>query len=126
MPGAPAHVAPGGYPPTGPSGPPPMGTPFGQPHHAQQPYAYGQNALVSSRPVPGKSPATAAVLSTFFPGAGQLYNGQVGKGLVVFFGFMFLAAAGPLALVPWLWGISDAHKTSKQQSAAQHYGLLGP
>lgn len=42
-----------------------------------------------------KNPVLAAVLSFFFPGVGQIYNGDVGKGVVllvadfVLVGFMF-------------------------------------
>jgi TM2 domain-containing membrane protein YozV len=36
-------------------------------------------------PQPQRSPGVAAVLSFFFPGVGQIYNGQIGKGLALFF-----------------------------------------
>lgn len=125
----------GGPAPWGPQGPgsqpnpyaqPPHGAPYGAPYQAPGPqYAYGQNALVPTRGPDGpRSPATAALLG-LIPGAGQLYNGQVGKGLTLFFLTGFLSAFPPLAVVPWVWGIVDAHSTARRQNQ-QHYGLLGP
>lgn len=148
-PGAPYPGAPyGGQPAGGPPGPPPPGPPppaggasqYGQPYsppapgfippgapgtYGQQGYAYGHNALVpTSGPNVPRSPSTAALLG-LVPGAGQLYNGQVGKGLTIFFVTALLSAT-PFAVIPWLWGIVDAHNTAKRQNAQQHYGLLGP
>ncbi len=40
-------------------------------------------------------PGTAAVLSFVFNGLGQLYNGQINKGLLI----MFFSAVGMLALI---------------------------
>ena len=142
-------------PPPGPSqlhgqppyGQPPPGQPFGQqtapppyaggaypppPHYGQpvnaygQPYAYGQNALVPHQPTGPKSPAASALLSAMIPGAGQLYNGQVGKGLAFFFISLMMVATPPMFFLPWLWGIADAYSTTRRQNAQQHYGLLNP
>ena len=100
---------------------------YGQPINAYgQPYTYGQNALVHQRPTGPKSPAASALLSAMIPGAGQLYNGQVGKGLAFFFISMMMLATPPLLFVPWLWGIADAYGTTRRQNAQQHYGLLNP
>ncbi len=111
----------------------PVGQPYGQPGYpqqgqpyGQQQYNYGHNALVPVHSTP-KSPGAASLLSAIIPGAGQLYNGQVGKGLTFFFVTCFLLAAPPLAVVPWLLGVVDAFNTSKQQNQRQqNYGLLGP
>jgi TM2 domain-containing membrane protein YozV len=63
-----------------------------------------------------KSPPIAAILSFFFGGLGQVYNGRLGKGLAIFFGIMF----GTLLVVPglilWIYSIYDAHKTSKRMN----------
>ncbi len=131
-PAAPQQPPPG----WGPQGPPQQGyNPYAmpQPHpahgpHGMPPYAqgyYGHNALVPVSPEP-KSPGTAAILSLFFPGAGQLYNGQIGKGLTFFFLTMMLFMpiySIPLALVPYVWSVIDAYQTSRRINA---YGLLPP
>ena len=53
-----------------------------------------------------QSPELAAVLSFFIPGLGQFYNGQAGKGLLVFCSsFLFL---------PWALGVIDAFQTAQK------------
>ena len=44
---------------------------------------------------PPKSPAAAGILSGFFPGAGQLYNGEAPKALI-----FFLIFAGAITMMP--------------------------
>lgn len=64
-----------------------------------------------------KSPGVALLLSLIFVGAGQLYNGDVGKGILMFFMCVFLW----MVLLGWiinLWSMIDAYskaKTLKQQ-----------
>jgi TM2 domain-containing membrane protein YozV len=65
-----------------------------------------------------KSSGIAVVLSFFIPGLGQIYNGQIGKGIV----FIILAAIFAvlttlligLILYPllWIYGMYDAYKTA--------------
>lgn len=67
-----------------------------------------------------KNPSIAIVLSFFWPGLGQLYNGEIGKGI------FFLIAAGISALLMWLvigfllypviwiWGMVDANSSAKR------------
>jgi RNA polymerase subunit RPABC4/transcription elongation factor Spt4/TM2 domain-containing membrane protein YozV len=56
-----------------------------------------------------KEPGVAAVISLLFPGGGQAYNGQIGRGLLVFFGWMawgvvaFLLTTITLGLFGLLW-----------------------
>lgn len=102
----------------------PYGAP-GQHYPAAPNYRYGQNALVPVNQTP-RSPMTASLLSAFFPGAGQLYNGQVGKGLFFFFSTIFLLAAQPFAMVPWLWGIVDAYSTSRRSNEQAYSPKLLP
>lgn len=51
-----------------------------------------------------------AILSFFIPGLGQLVKGQVGKGILFFFGviigLIFLAIPG---IIIWIWQIVDAY-----------------
>lgn len=47
-------------------------------------------------------PAIAGLFSLFAPGLGQVYNGQFGKAVAVFFLAPFV--------IPWIWGVFDAVK----------------
>lgn len=66
----------------------------------------------SNLPIPGvkftpwRKPDLAAFLSFLFPGAGQVYNGQIGKG--------FLILLTSWMVVPWIYGIRDAYKTAQK------------
>jgi len=65
-----------------------------------------------------KNPVFAAGLSLLFPGLGQVYNGETGKGVLVLFGVL----AGLLVmLIPgvavWLFGIYDAWATARRMNA---------
>lgn len=72
-----------------------------------------------------KNPGVAAVLSFFWAGLGQIYNGQLAKGI----GFIVLYAVCVLLifvvigfiLVPivWIIGIWDAYNTAKQYNERQ-------
>ena len=79
----------------------------------------GDPGTMADTPVLGeKSPAFAAVLSLLFPGLGQVYNGETGKGVLVLFGVL----AGLLVmLIPgvavWLFGIYDAWATARKMNA---------
>jgi len=66
-----------------------------------------------------KSEGLAAVLSFFIPGLGQVYNGQIGKGIIVLILFGLCTASiiiligFILAPVFWVWNIYDAYNTAK-------------
>lgn len=55
---------------------------------------------------PTRSPILAAVLSFFIGGSGQIYNGQTGKGIMIFL--------TSVLIIPWLYGIFDAYLTAKK------------
>ncbi|MBQ0693488.1 hypothetical protein [Providencia stuartii] len=60
------------------------------------------------------NPALAGVFSFIITGAGQLYNGEIAKGLGLFIAaviciFIFF----PLAFIPWIFSIFDAFNTAK-------------
>lgn len=76
-----------------------------------------------------KNNGTAVVLSFIFPGLGQLYNGQIGKGflhmirhiLLILFSYMWVNIPGGwgyilissvLAIILWIRSILDAKKTN--------------
>lgn len=67
-----------------------------------------------------KSTGAAAVLSFLWPGAGQIYNGQIFKGL--FFVFLWVALAIislmlygigiPFMIILWIYAIYNGHSTA--------------
>lgn len=69
---------------------------------------------------PEKNPGVAVVLSFFYSGLGQLYNGEIGKGI----GFMLIQVVNVLLMtvfigfltypLVWIWGMYDAHNTAKE------------
>lgn len=70
-----------------------------------------------------KHPGIAAVLSFFITGLGQIYNGEIGKGIlcaIAYFICWGLTAIliGWLLLLPlWVWGIFDAYRTAERINA---------
>lgn len=88
----------------------------------QQPYGYAplppQNMYIEK-----KNEGLAAILSFLFLGLGQIYNGQIGKGILfiilgVVFVLMFLVLIGiPLYVIFWVYNIYDAYNTAKQINA---------
>jgi TM2 domain-containing membrane protein YozV len=77
-------------------------------------------------PIKGlKNPGLAAVLSFFIVGLGQIYNGQIGKGLILLVFYIIslvlcLVLIG-FILVPilWIYGIYDAYKTAEKINAGE-------
>ncbi|MBL7068577.1 MAG: hypothetical protein ISS34_01790 [Candidatus Omnitrophica bacterium] len=58
-----------------------------------------------------RSPVLAAILSFIIGGAGQIYNGQIGKGLLILFTSWLV--------LPWIYGIFDAYATAKKINAGK-------
>jgi TM2 domain-containing membrane protein YozV len=68
----------------------------------------------------GKSAGLAAVLSFFWCGLGQIYNGEIIKGFI----FIVLFVVSVLAMTIligwlttpalWIWGMVDAYQTSER------------
>lgn len=67
-----------------------------------------------------KNPGVAAVLSFLFVGLGQIYNGQIGKGLVfivvqIINIFLIFVVIGFITYpLFWIFGIYDAYDTAKK------------
>jgi len=84
------------------------------------PAPYGMPAYPPVHYVRRKDPGVAVLCSFFLPGAGQLYNGQVGKGLafmvatVVNFFLLFIGIGFLTGLATWIWGMIDAHGTAER------------
>jgi TM2 domain-containing membrane protein YozV len=69
--------------------------------------------LVSGKYAQGKDPMLAAIMSFFIVGLGQLYNGDVLKGIVMFIGAIILAFTIIGFLAIWVWAIIDAYQVAK-------------
>lgn len=67
-----------------------------------------------------KNPGVAAVLSFFITGLGQIYNGQIAKGVL----FIIIQAINVLLMyvvigfitcpIFWIWGMVDAYRTAEK------------
>jgi len=110
--------------------------PYPQPQYPPQHYPQPINVVIQNQinPYPMAAPAyamtpytkrkdagVATLLSFFLPGAGQLYNGQVGKGLAfllisffVNFPLMFVGVGFFTALITWIWAMVDAHGSAEK------------
>lgn len=73
-----------------------------------------------AQPVFYKNPGLAAVLSFFWMGLGQIYNGQIAKGvafLVLYFFsilLMFLIIGFLTTPLLWIYGMFDAYKSAEK------------
>ena len=69
---------------------------------------------------PQKNPGVATVLSFFFMGLGQIYNGQIGKGIIFIILYaisvvlMFVIVGFITTPILWIWGMVDANKSAKK------------
>jgi len=67
-----------------------------------------------------KNPGLAAVASFLFTGLGQIYNGQIGKGIlliivqIINIGLMFAIIGFITFPLVWIYGIYDAYKTAEK------------
>jgi TM2 domain-containing membrane protein YozV len=84
-------------------------------------------------PVYFKNPGLAAVLSFFWMGLGQIYNGQIGKGILfmVMYGFSFLLMFILIGFITtpimFIYGIWDAYSSAEKINRwlAQSQGNAG-
>lgn len=90
------------------------------------PVPYGGAAYPLAPYARRKDPGVATLLSFFLPGAGQIYNGQVGKGLAfllvslfVNFPLMFVGVGFLTGLITWIWGMIDAHSSADRINRGQ-------
>ncbi len=70
-----------------------------------------------------KSSGIAAIASFFVPGLGQIYNGEIGKGImyiiigIVFALMMFVLIGFILYPLFWIYNIYDAYSTAEKINA---------
>jgi TM2 domain-containing membrane protein YozV len=90
---------------------PPQAVPFA---FAATPQAASQQYRQESR-----APGIAAVMSFVIPGAGQIFNGQIGKGIMmcclyaVGWIFVVFLIGIPIVLGVWAWAIYDAYSVAE-------------
>lgn len=76
--------------------------------------------MASTPPVFYKNPSIAVVLSFFWTGLGQIYNGEIlkGVGFIVLYAvswwLMFLAIGFITTPLIWIWGMVDANTSAKR------------
>ena len=98
-----------------------------------------QNVPPPQPPVFYKNPGLAAVLSFFWMGLGQIYNGQIAKGIafIVFYAISWLLVFVVIGLLTtpilFIYGIYDAYKSAQKinidlarQTGAQYGPQAGP
>jgi len=67
-----------------------------------------------------KNPSIATVLSFFWSGLGQMYNGQIVKGVMFLFAYgisaLLIWVGVGLFILPivWIWGMVDANTSAKR------------
>ncbi|MBN2367147.1 MAG: zinc-ribbon domain-containing protein [Calditrichaeota bacterium] len=88
----------------------------------------GVRVSAAPQPTEIKNPAIAAILSFLFTGLGQIYNGQIEKG-ILFIIIGIILAISMLILIGiilfplfWLYNIYDAYTSAKQINA----GIIKP
>jgi TM2 domain-containing membrane protein YozV len=62
-----------------------------------------------------KSPGVALLLSLLLCGAGQMFCGRVGRGLLMLFGSLLLWVV-MLGWIIWIWSVIDAYSIAKQMN----------
>lgn len=67
-----------------------------------------------------KNPSIATMLSFFFMGLGQIYNGQIGKGVlfiilyIISVALMYAGIGVITTPILWIWGMIDANNSAKK------------
>ncbi len=86
----------------------------------QQPAAPQTAAPPSAAGKQEKNVAAALILSFFFTGSGQVYNGQMGKGIGVLIGtiigYMIFVIPG---IIVWAYGLYDAFTTAQKMNKGE-------
>ncbi|MEJ2625738.1 MAG: GYF domain-containing protein [Pseudolabrys sp.] len=82
-----------------------------------------QAALLLDGDAAAKSPGIALLLSLLICGVGQMYNGQVGKGILMLVGCI-LAWFILLGWIVWIWSMVDAYQTAKKMNLKYQQRVL--
>jgi TM2 domain-containing membrane protein YozV len=69
-----------------------------------------------------KNPGVAAVLSFFYCGLGQIYNGQIFKGILMFVAYsisillMYVMVGFITTPILWIWRMYDAYRKAERMN----------
>lgn len=69
-----------------------------------------------------RNPGIAAVLSFFWTGVGQIYNGEIVKGIMLILiqmvnvALMFILIGFITYPIVWIWGMYDAYKVAERMN----------
>ncbi len=80
---------------------------------------------------PPKSPGVAAVLSFFYCGLGQIYNGEIGKGIGFLIGYSFcwllcfILIGFILVPIFWVIGMIDAYTSAERINRSHANQMFG-
>lgn len=85
---------------------------------------HGVAAVLLDGAAANKSAGVALILSLLICGLGQFYNGQIGKGILMF-ALMIALWFVLLGWVIWIWSAVDAYKTAKAMNLRYHMLLAG-
>lgn len=88
---------------------------FQQAPPAQQPVYTQQPGVVKQ----DKNTTAAAILSFFFIGSGQVYNGQIGKGIGFLIGLVITSFIPILPIIVWIYGVYDAYTTAQKMNKGE-------
>jgi len=104
-------------PPLTPAIPAPPQSYVPPPPEPTPPLTHGTPLPGQPLPVRHKSPGLAALGSICFPGLGQVYSGQLRKGVAIFFGTIvgLLLFVVP-GIIIWIFGVADAWLTAKKMN----------
>jgi TM2 domain-containing membrane protein YozV len=75
-----------------------------------------------------KSPGLAAVLSFFWAGLGQIYNGEISKGILLMIVYVISCVAMGVVIgffttpILWIYGMVNAYKTAEKFNATLRVG----
>ena len=78
-------------------------------HYSQAAFQQTHPSHYTQQYAKRKEPALALFLSFFLPGLGQIYNGDVGKGIGFMVGFWILIWIG-VGIIFWIWAMIDAYQ----------------
>jgi len=77
-----------------------------------------------------KNPGLAAVLSFFICGLGQIYNGQIFKGIVfiicygIAWALTFVLIGWLIVPILWIWGMYDAYKNAERINSSSNLSYI--
>jgi TM2 domain-containing membrane protein YozV len=80
----------------------------------------GDLHMPNQPPIFYKNPSIATILSFFWMGLGQIYNGQIGKGVafmvsyVISWLLMFIIIGFVTTPILWIWGMVNANNSAKK------------